>query len=149
VAKCTKKRLSEMEALSIINQATVAIQDLSSLYPVLHEQVRQILGDYPFIVALYDEVSNTIDIPYFYEEGIVSRLDSFPLGEGLTSFIIRTGKPLMLTENTEKRAAALGAKFAGAPAKSLVGFSAPSSREKPSGGALLSRIQERRNHSFD
>ena len=117
----TEKRLAEMEAISIINQATATVQELSSIYPVLHEQVRQILGDYPFIIALYDKVSDTIDIPYAYENGEVSSIPSFPLGEGLTSIIVHTGEPLMIVENTKQRIAALGAKVVGATAKSWIG----------------------------
>ena len=145
-SEMTERRLSEMEAISITNQATAAAQDLTSLYPALHEQVRQVLGDYPFIIALYDEVSNTIDIPYFYEAGKVSSLDSFPLGEGLTSIIIRTGQPLMLTENTEKRAAALGAKLVGAPAKSWLG--SPLQVQGKVIGAIIIQDTEH-EHSFD
>ena len=122
-SEATEKRLAEMDAISITNQATSVAQDLGSLYPVLHEQVRQILGDYPFIVALYDEISDTIDIPYFYEDGEVGSIAPFPLGEGLTSIIIHTGQSLMIVENTEERTVALGAKIAGsgAPAKSWLG----------------------------
>ncbi len=142
----TKRRLSEMEAISITNQATAAAQDLDSLYPALHEQVRQVLGDYPFIIALYDEVSNTINIPYFYEAGKVRKLESFPLGEGLTSIIIRTGQPLMLTDNAEKRAAALGAKMVGAPAKSWLG--SPLQVQGKVIGAIIIQDTEH-EHSFD
>jgi GAF domain-containing protein/HAMP domain-containing protein len=145
-SEMTERRLSEMEAISITNQATAAAQDLDSLYPALHEQVRQVLGDYPFIIALYDEISNTIDIPYFYEAGKVRNLESFPLGEGLTSIIIRTGQPLMLTENTEKRAAALGAKLVGAPAKSWLG--SPLQVQGKIIGAIIIQDTEH-EHSFD
>ncbi|MBT7074522.1 MAG: GAF domain-containing protein, partial [Anaerolineae bacterium] len=120
-SEITEKRLAEMEAISITNQATAAVQDLDSLYPVLHEQARQILGEFPFIIALYDEISDAIHIPYVYEDGEVTSIPSFPLGEGLTSIIVHTGQPLMIVENTEERAAALGAKIVGSSAKSWLG----------------------------
>lgn len=120
-SETTERRLSELEAISIMNQAMAAAQDLDALYPSLHEQVRQILGDYSFTVALYDDFSDMIHIPYSYEEGKVSSLSPFPLGEGLTSIIIRTGQHLMIVEDTEKHSAALGAKLVGKPAKSWLG----------------------------
>ncbi len=145
-SKTTERRLSELEAVSITNQAIAAAKDLSSLYPALHEQVRQVLGDYPFIVALYDEVSNTVDIPYVYENGEVGSITPFPLGEGLTSIIIRTGQPLMIVEDTEKRSAALGAKLVGAPAKSWLG--SPLQVQGKVIGAII--VQDLENeHSFD
>ena len=62
-------------------------------------------------VALYDEKSNTISIPFNYEDEKISTIESFPLGEGLTSILIRTRQPLMLVEDTERKAAELGAKM--------------------------------------
>ncbi len=141
-----ERRLSEMEAISITNQATAAAQDLSSLYPALHEQIRQIIGEFPFIVALYDESSETIHIPYLYDAGEVGSIESFPLGEGLTSIIIRTGQSLMIVENTEERAAALGAKLAGDSAKSWLG--SPMQVKGKVIGALIIQDTENEN-SFD
>jgi GAF domain-containing protein/HAMP domain-containing protein len=120
-SELTTRRLSELEAISIMNQTTATAEDLDALYPALHEQIRQILGDYSFVVALYDDVSDTIQVPYLYENGEVASLTPFPLGEGLTSIIIHTGQPLMIVEDTEKRSAALGAKLVGKPAKSWLG----------------------------
>ncbi len=120
-SELTVQRLSELEAISIMNQTMATAEDLNTLYPALHEQVRQILGDYSFIVALYDETSDAIQVPYLYENGEVGSLAPFPLGEGLTSIIIHTGQPLMIVEDTEQRSAALGAKLVGRPAKSWLG----------------------------
>ena len=120
-ANATKRQLSEMEAISMISQTMSAAGELSSLYPALHEQVRQILGDYSFAVTLYDSASDTIRVPYLYEDGEVSSVEPFPLGEGLVSIIIRTGQPLMIVEDTERRSIALGAKMVGRPAKSWLG----------------------------
>ena len=145
-SEMTERRLAEMEAVSITNQAVAAAQDLNSLYPMLHQQVRQVLGDYPFIVALYDDISDTIHIPYAYEKGKVNSIPSFPLGEGLTSIIIRTGQPLMIVENTENRATALGAKLVGASAKSWLG--APLLVQGKVIGAIIVQDSDNEN-SFD
>lgn len=145
-SELTELRLSEMEAISITNQATAAAQDLDSLYPVLHEQVRQIIGDYPFIIAIYDDISDTIHIPYSYEGGKVSSIPSFPLGEGLTSIIVHTGQPLMIVENTEERSAALGVRLVGKPVKSWLG--SPLHMKGKIIGAII--IQDTENEkSFD
>ena len=120
-SRLTERRLAELESISIMNQTTATAPDLAALYPALHEQVRQILGDYAFIVTLYDDATDTIEVPYMYEDGQVGNLASFPLGEGLTSIIIHSGQPLMIVEDTEKRSTALGAKLVGKPAKSWLG----------------------------
>ena len=52
------------------------------------------------------------------------KIDVFPLGEGLSSVIIRTGQPLLLVEDVEHRALAeLGAKTIGKSAALLDGCS--------------------------
>ncbi|NQU30843.1 MAG: GAF domain-containing protein [Anaerolineae bacterium] len=142
----TDRRLAELEAISLTSQAVIAAKDLNSLYPSLHEQSRQVLGDYPFAVALYDEVSSTINIPYNYEAGTVSSVPSFSLGEGLTSVIIRTAQPLMIVEETEMRSAALGAVLDDKPPKSWLGCPLLVSRKVI--GAIIVQDFENEN-SFD
>ncbi len=117
----TNKHLQEVEALASINDLISSAGDIQSFYHDLLAKIKQIIGDYNLIVALYDEKSNSISIPFSYENGQVISIDSFPLGEGLTSILIRTRQPLMIVENTEKRLAQLGAKIVGRPAKSWMG----------------------------
>jgi GAF domain-containing protein/HAMP domain-containing protein len=117
----TEDRLRELNALTSIGQVVSTATDASDLYTTLHKQVQNIIGDYSFTVALYDDKTNTIHIPYSYEDGRVLEIDPFPLGEGLTSVLIHSGKPLLLVEDTEKRAAAMGAKVNGRTARSWMG----------------------------
>ena len=102
-------------------QAISAVTDLDILYKTIHEQISGTIGDVFFILALFDAKTNTIQIPYRYEDGKVDTIESFPLGEGLTSILLRDRQPLMIVEDTERRAAALGAKVVGKSAKSWLG----------------------------
>jgi len=117
----TEERLRELNALTSIGQIISTASDATDLYTTLHKQVQNIVGDHNFIVALYEEKANTIRIPYAYDDGKITQIDPFPLGEGLTSILIHSMKPLLLVEDTEKRAAAMGAKIVGRPAKSWMG----------------------------
>jgi GAF domain-containing protein len=117
-----ENRLSELEAITVTSQAISTASNLQSLYRVLHEHIRQKMGDINFLVALYEQATNSIRIPYMYEKGEnIASIETFPLGEGLTSILIRTKQPLMIVEDTERRAAALGAKIVGRPARSWLG----------------------------
>jgi GAF domain-containing protein len=116
-----KRRAMEANAIdTLASQASSAI-DLHTFYSLIHEQVRSVIGDHGFLIAVYDVKTNSIRIPYLFEDGTFSSIDTFPLGEGLTSILLRTGEPLMLVEDTEKRAAAMGAKITGRPALSWLG----------------------------
>jgi len=141
-------RLQELEAIAAISQAISSTTELSNLYKILHEHIRQTIGEIGFLIALFDAETNSIQIPYMFEKDTnqVTSLDTFPLGEGLTSILIRTRQPLMLVEDTEKRAAALGAKIVGQPAKSWLGAPLVTGGEPT--GAIIIQDTEREN-AFD
>jgi GAF domain-containing protein len=115
------RRSSEAKALSKLIAGAASIKDLHSFYSSIHEQVRSVVGEHGFLVALYDEKTNSINVPYLFEDSRFSSIEAFPLGEGLTSILIRTREPLLLVEDTLKRATAMGAKIAGKPAQSWMG----------------------------
>ena len=117
----TERHALEARALNTLMTGAASIKDLRSFYASIHEQVRTVIGDHGFLIALYNEKINSISVPYLFEDGRFSAIDAFPLGEGLTSILIRTREPLMLVEDTMKRATAMGAKIAGKPAQSWLG----------------------------
>ena len=102
--KQTEKHLREMESLASINELISTTPDIQSFFKALLGKIQQIIGNYNMSVALYDEKSNTISIPFNYEDEKITAIESFPLGEGLTSILIRTRQPLMLVEDTEHKA---------------------------------------------
>jgi GAF domain-containing protein len=141
-----ERRTRELTSINTLAVHAANTSDLGSFYTLIHEQVRAVIGDYGFVIALYERKTNSINIPYLFEEGNFSTVDSFPLGEGLTSILVRTGEPLMLVEDTEKRAAAMGAKIAGKPALSWMGV--PLMARGEAIGALI--VQDlNTEHAFD
>ena len=126
--------------------SVTSIDDLETFYSTVHQHVREVIGDQGFVIALYDKDTNSVRIPYLYEDGKSSTIESFPLGEGLTSILIRTRQPLMLVEDTMNKASAMGAKLAGKPAKSWMGVPLLTKGEPI--GALI--VQDLENEfSFD
>lgn len=142
----TQKHLRDAEALASISEAISVSTDQQTFFIALHEKIQKIIGNYNLIVALYDEKNNTISIPFNYEDGEISKIESFPLGEGLTSILIHTRQPLMLVEDTERKAAELGAKIAGKPARSWMG--APMLVQNNPIGALIIQDTEH-EHAFN
>jgi GAF domain-containing protein/HAMP domain-containing protein len=104
-----QQRLAELETISSVGQSISTETDLFTLYEIVHKQVVQVMGDINFLIALYHADNDTIEIPYLDEGAEISSIDPFPLGEGLTSIVIRTRQPLMIVEDTENRSKALGA----------------------------------------
>lgn len=116
-----ERRASEARALDTLARKATSFNDLPSFYAVIHEQARSVIGNYGFVIALYNQKTNSINIPYLYEDDRLMTIESFPLGEGLTSILIRTREPLMIVEDTANRAIAMGARISGKPARSWMG----------------------------
>lgn len=114
-----QKGLKELQVIAATSQAMSRETDLAVLYREIHRQIEQILGRVDFYIARFDPDSQMITIPYMTEGEQQLRVDPFPLGEGLTSRLILSRQPLLLTEDVESRAQALGAK--GSKSKSWLG----------------------------
>lgn len=117
----TERHLQEVESLVSINELVSSAADMQGFFRALLSKIQQIIGDYNLIVSIYDEESNMLEIPFSYENGKLLSILPFPLGEGLTSILIRTRQPLLLVKDTERRMTELGAKIVGRPAKSWMG----------------------------
>ncbi|RIK28858.1 MAG: hypothetical protein DCC56_15020 [Anaerolineae bacterium] len=142
-----ERRTLEARALSVLSSNASTFTDLNAFYASIHDQFRAVIGDVSFLTALYDPQTNSISIPYSFEEGRFQAIDSFPVGEGLTSLLLRTREPLLIVEDTEKRMAALGAKFTGKPAKSWLGV--PLLARGEAIGAIIVQDLERENRFDD
>ncbi len=144
--KQIESKSSGIETITDISQVVATSGNLASVFSVLHERIKNVIGNYSFTIALYDENTQSIRIPYLFEDDKVSSIESFPLGEGLTSILIRTKQPLMLVNNVEKQALELGAKTVGKPAKSWLGV--PLIVNEKAVGSLILQDTEQEN-AFD
>ncbi|MBC8503393.1 MAG: GAF domain-containing protein [Anaerolineales bacterium] len=104
-----QKRLVEMETISTVGQSISTETNLNNLYQITHHQIIQVMGEVNFLIAHYSSKTDMVEIPYLVEGGEITTIPSFPLGQGLTSIIIRTKQPLMIVEDTVNRSRALGA----------------------------------------
>jgi hypothetical protein len=117
-----ERRLAELESLWNISQSMAAEMDLQALYRVIHEQVNSIIGPIQsFAIVLYDQEHDMLSIPYMIEDDQTLDASPFPVGEGLSSIVIKNKQSLLLTHNSLEQSQALGAKFIGSPAKSWLG----------------------------
>jgi GAF domain-containing protein len=116
-----QRRVAALQSLSMIGQAISAVTELEQLFGTVHEQVSLVIGEVDLAVALYDAATDMISIPYAHEAGETIRVEPFPLGQGLTSILIHSKQPLMIVNDTERKALDLGAKVSGASAKSWLG----------------------------
>ena len=118
---CSKRPNSAAAELAIINTVSNALAgelDLRALIETCsaNKSATRLSADIAY-VALLDEETNTIRFPYTYGE----ELTPLNYGEGLTSTIIQTGKPLLINQEMDKHREQLGATRVGIQARSYLG----------------------------
>jgi len=111
-----KRREQVQRATYEISEAVHAVEDLPSLYKRIHEIVAGLMPAKNFYIALYDVTTQTISFPYFVDES-ESAPRPFELGKGLTSYVLRTGQPLLMGAemNARKRREGNEVTFEGYP----------------------------------
>lgn len=89
------RRVRVQEAIYQISEAVYAAGDLDELYVRIHDIVRSLMPAENFYIALLDPLTNLIQFPYYRDEYDV-RQEARPLDTGLTSYVLRTGQPLLV-----------------------------------------------------
>ena len=113
----TEQRATELTTVNTIAQAIAAQLDLDALIQFVGEQMRQTFRADIVYVALLDKPNGLIRFPYAFGD----ELTPLVLGEGLTSRIIQSAKPLLINEAVDETTAAIGATQIGVEAKSYLG----------------------------
>ncbi len=94
--------LREREArLLVINRIAAAVGktlELDALMETVYREVTPLFRSDAFLVALYDERSNELEFRLQVDEGTRESPDRQRLGTGLTSWVIRNKKPLLITD---------------------------------------------------
>jgi PAS domain S-box-containing protein len=83
-------------AITQIAESALSSHSMDELYKSIHESIKPLLPAENFYVAQYDQNTNLITFPYHADE-IDEDWTPRRLGKGLTSYVIRTGKPLRTT----------------------------------------------------
>jgi len=117
----TQRRVSELAIINEISQALTSPLDLRSQLKQVGESLLRLFAVPTGYIALYDAETDIIEIPFFAEGDERVSIAPFPLGQGVSSVIIRSRQPLIVNSDAERRLQALGARAVGKPAKSFLG----------------------------
>jgi len=116
-----RRRVAELEVVNRVSQAVSQHLRLDTLYRIVHSQVKQVLGEVDMLIGLFDPANNDIRFPYASEQREMLRLEPTLLGTGLASLVIQTQQPLLLQEDTARRAKAMGVELKRPAAQSWLG----------------------------
>jgi len=93
----TNRKKNELirETLYEISESVLTTFDMPMLYKKIHHAVANLMPAKNFFIALFDENKNVLSFPYMVDE-YDEPYDPKPLGKGLTEYVIRTGKPILI-----------------------------------------------------
>jgi PAS domain S-box-containing protein len=116
-----KRRGDEMAALYEIGQAISTLLNLKDALSVIHTQVAGLMRARNFYIALYDAAKDEIHFPIYVDEMVSKDGTSRRAGRGYTEYVIQTGRPLLLSKETEEQMERDGYKGIGPQALSWLG----------------------------
>lgn len=105
----TREHLVELAVIASLREALATQLKLNAVVELVGEKIRAIFDAQVVFIALYDTATQLIRFPYYWVRGEHLKVESRPLGTGLTSIVIQTREPLLLNTQAERRAQALGA----------------------------------------
>ncbi len=94
----TDRKINELIQIAVtqISESTLASKTMDELLKSIHDAVGPLLPVSNFYIAQYDPNTNLITFPYHSDE-LDESWSPRKLGQGLTSYVIRTGRPLRTT----------------------------------------------------
>jgi PAS domain S-box-containing protein len=94
----TDRKINELTQIAItqISESVLTSRTLDELFRSVHEAIKPLIPVNNFYIAQHDPQTNWITFPYYSDE-VDEDWSPRKLGRGLTSYVIRTGKPLRTT----------------------------------------------------
>lgn len=80
-----------------VSQAIVAAKvDAEAIYNAIHQAAEQLMPTESFVICMSDPSNETIEAVYLTDRGGRAKNQVFPAGEGMSGYVITTGKSLII-----------------------------------------------------
>ena len=116
----TRQRNAELALVNEVGQALAKQLEFKAIVEVVGERLRTIFAASSLLIAIVDEARGMIDFPYSINRGEPLLAPSLPIGQGVTSIVLNTMRPLRFASAEE--GARLGAVYWGEDIQSYVGI---------------------------
>jgi len=102
-----RRREKIQQATYGISEAVHTAENLENLYERIHGIVKELMPAENFYIALFDPENELISFPYYVDQ-ISPQPVPFKPSTGLTGYVLRTGKPLMMDRSMSARKERIG-----------------------------------------
>jgi PAS domain S-box-containing protein len=108
VSDISEKKHAELiqEVLFEISKASYTTHTIEEILRLIHKNLGLIIDVGNFYVAMYDEQTNTISLPFQVDSQ--DHFAAFPAGKTATSYVIRTKQPLLATREVIEKLSRAG-----------------------------------------
>jgi PAS domain S-box-containing protein len=107
----TIKRTQELGVLNEMGRAMSSLLDVDRVLGSIYRYTARLMPVESFFVAIYDEETQMVTIPYGFNDGIPTTSPSTKLGHGMTDYVLRSGEPLLIARDVMTRMSELGIEF--------------------------------------
>lgn len=97
----TEQRTAELTIINSVGEAMAKQLDITTVTKIVGDKIKEIFKAEVTEILLLDHETNMISVPYSYYNGY-QNVEPFSLGAGLTSKVIKSGKPLLILNYEEQ-----------------------------------------------
>jgi len=101
----TRQRNAELALINEIGLALASDLDFHAIIELVGERLRTTMHADSIFIATVDNARGWLEFPYAFEAGGRLQMNGFPLGEGLTSRVVRERRPVRFGRTEETDAA--------------------------------------------
>lgn len=120
-----EQRVEELSTINSLQEGLVALMDIDGIYKLAGDKIQTLFKANIAYIAILNQEEEIINFPYGYGDDF----SEIKLGEGLTSQILSTGKPLLINQKPCQTYQELGIDITGKEAASFLGVPISSGKE--------------------
>ncbi|MCP4427764.1 MAG: GAF domain-containing protein [Chloroflexi bacterium] len=102
------RRVRELDSLQVVGQTLSASLEIEAIAAAIHSQVARLMPAGAFYIALYEPESGEVSFPLSYVGSACVQWSARRAGNGLTEYVLRTRRPLLIREDVGETAVAFG-----------------------------------------
>ncbi|MFN8400320.1 MAG: GAF domain-containing protein [Anaerolineales bacterium] len=98
----TQQRNAELAIINSVQASLAAKLDMQAIYDAVGDKIREIFDAQAVGIMTYDKANDVVQFAYVIEKGERLHIDPRPL-EGISGYVIKTGKTVMINQNMAQR----------------------------------------------
>ena len=117
----TKRRVAELATLTDVGQALSSTLRVDEVFQLIYAQTRRVMYAKNMIIMLHDQAGHEIECAFSNNPDDVAPGVRFPADTGLTGYIIKHRRSVLLRDSVDEGIRELGLEMAGQPSASWLG----------------------------